>query len=140
MTASVKPAEDKSEHLAFAMNRIEYLAAISVHRACGFGALAIVTAMVGVIPMPVVAAKLGATLTALMAVILLFKAVNAPNQPYRTTELWIMLDKNHGLPETHAQRILMRALQECYARAAKVAFSVGFALWVVGFFLGFAGY
>lgn len=122
------------------MNRIEYLAAISVHRACGFGALAIVTATVGVIPMPVVAAKLGAALTAIMAAILLFKAVNAPNQPYRTTELWIMLDRHHGLPEAHAQRILMRALQECYVRAAKMAITVAFALWILGFFLGLAGF
>ncbi len=122
------------------MDRIEYLAAISVHRACGFGALAIVTATVGVIPMPVVAAKLGAALTAIMAAILLFKAVNAPRQPYRTTELWIMLDKDHGLPEAHAQRILMGALQEHYARAAKVAITIALALWVLGFFLGLAGF
>lgn len=118
------------------MNRIEYFAAISVHRACGFGALAIFTAMVGAVAAPAVAAKIGATGTALMAAILLYKAINAPRQPYRTTELWIMLDRDHGLPEAHAQRILMGALRECYARAARIAFAVACALWISGFFLG----
>ena len=121
------------------MDRIRHQAWASVLRACGFGALAIFTAMVGAIAVPAVAAKIGAAATALMAAILLFKAVNAPRQPYRKTELWIMLDRDHGLPEAHAQRILMGALQECYARSAKVAIVVATVLWILGFFLGLAG-
>ena len=121
------------------MDRIRYHAWASVARACGFGALAIFTAMVGAIAVPAVAAKIGAAGTALMAAILIYKAVNALRQPYRTTELWIMLDRNHGLPEAHAQRILMGALQECYTRLAKVAFTVATVLWILGFFLGLAG-
>ncbi|MBM3732021.1 MAG: hypothetical protein FJW24_00920 [Acidimicrobiia bacterium] len=122
------------------MDRIEQLAAVSVLRACGFGALAIFTAMIGAVALPAISAKVGAAATALMAAILLYKAINAPKQPYRTTELWIMLDKHHGLPEAHAQRILMGALRECYLRAAKIAFAVSFALWIIGFFFGLAGW
>jgi hypothetical protein len=121
------------------MYRIEYYAALSVHRACGFGALAIFTAMVGAIAVPATAAKVGAAGTAVMAVVLLYKAVNALRQPYRTTELWVMLDKNHGLPEAHAQRILMGVMRDCYTRAAKIAFTVAIVLWIMGFFLGLSG-
>lgn len=121
------------------MDRIRHHAWASISRACGFGALAIGTAMIGAAALPALAAKIGAAATALMAAILLLKAVNAPKQPYRTTELWVMLDRDHGLPEAHAQRILMGMLQECYARSAKVAIAVALALWIVGLFLGFAG-
>lgn len=121
------------------MDRIVYLAAISVHRACGFGALAIGTAMIGAAALPALAAKIGAAATALMAAILLLKAVNASKQPYRKTELWIMLDRDHGLPEAHAQRVLMGALRDCYLQSAKIAFAVALALWIMGFFLGLAG-
>ena len=121
------------------MDRIRYHAWASITRACGFGALAIGTAMIGAAALPALAAKIGAAGTALMAAILLLKAVNAPKQPYRRTELWIMLDRDHGLPEAHAQRILMATLQECYFDSAKVAVAVAFALWIIGFFLGLAG-
>ena len=122
------------------MDRIRYHAWASVARACGFGALAIFTAMVGAAALPAVAAKIGAAGTALMAAILLYKAINAPRQSYRTTELWIMLDRDHGLPEAYAQRILMGALRDCYIRSASVAFTVAFVLWILGFFLGLAGF
>ena len=121
------------------MDRIRNRAWASVGRACGFGALAIGTAMIGAAALPAVAAKIGAAATALMAAILVLKAVNAPRQPYRKTELWVMLDREHGLPEAHAQRVLMGALQECYVRSAKVAIATALALWIVGFFLGLAG-
>lgn len=110
------------------MDRIRNHAWASITRACGFGALAIETAMIG------------AAGTALMAAILLLKAANAPKQPYRKTELWIMLDKDHGLPEAIAQRVLMGTLQECYVHSAKVAGALALALWIVGFFLGLAGF
>ena len=122
------------------MDRIRYHAWASITRACGFGALAIGTAMIGAAALPAVAAKIGAAATALMAAILLLKAANAPKQPYRRTELWIMLDRDHGLPEAHAQRILMGTLRECYVHSAKIAITVALALWIVGFFLGLAGF
>jgi len=111
------------------MHRIEYFAELSVRRACGFGALAIWTAVVGLSAMPLLAAKTAAALTTLMAVILVLKAVNAQKKPYRRTELWILLGKNHGLPEAHAQRILMGALRERYIRYAEITGWVALVLW-----------
>ena len=48
------------------------------------------------------ALKTGSALTLLMAVILLLKAQEALFQPYRRTEVWLILDKRHGLPEDRA--------------------------------------
>jgi hypothetical protein len=120
------------------MDRIRDQAWASVLRACGFGTLAIVTSMVGVAVMPALAAKIAAA-TALMAAILAYKAVNAPRQPYKSTELWILLDRDHGLPEAHAQRVLMGTLRDCYVRSAKIAAGVACALWVLGVGFGLAG-
>lgn len=121
------------------MDRIHQKAWASVLRACGFGALAIATTMFGVVMMPVLAAKIGAAGTALMAMALFYKSINAPRQPYRTTELWLLLERHHGLPEEHAQRILMHVLRDCYTRCAKVTFGVAIALWVLGLSLDLAG-
>jgi hypothetical protein len=140
LVASSKSAEAARFRGRGLMERIRYHAWASITRACGFGALAIGTAMVGAAALPAVAAKIGAAATALMASILIYKAVNAPRQPYRTTELWIMLDRNHGLPEAHAQRILMGVLRDCYIRSAKIAFTVAIVLWILGLFLGLAGF
>lgn len=122
------------------MDRIRYLAWVSIGRACGFGAFAISLTMLSFIFAPAIAAKIGAGGAALMAAILLYKAFNAPRQPYRTTELWFMLDKNHGLPEAHAQRILMGVLRDWYMHFAKTAIGVSVGLWILGFILGWAGW
>lgn len=113
------------------MHRIEYYAELSVRRACGFGALAIWTAVVGLSAMPLLATRTAAALTTLMAVILVLKAVNAQKKPYRRTELWVLLGKDHGLPEAHAQRILMGALRERYIRYAEITGWVALVLWGV---------
>jgi hypothetical protein len=113
------------------MRRIEYFAELSVRRACGFGTLAIWTAVVGLSALPLLAAKTAAALTTLMAVILVLKAINAYNKPYRRTELWALLGKDHGLPEAYAQRILMGALREQYIRYAEITGWVALVLWGV---------
>ena len=111
------------------MNRIQYFAGVSVRRACGFGVLAIVTMVSGFAPIALFAVKLAATLTTLMGVILALKAMHAPKKPYRRTELWVLLEKNHGLPEAYAQRVLMGTLQELYIAYAEIAGWIALALW-----------
>lgn len=121
------------------MDRIRRYAWESVGRACGFGALAVFTTMVGTAALPVLAAKVGAVGSALMGAILLLKAANAPAKPYRKTELWILLDRDHGLPEAHAQRILMGTLRDCYLASARVSATAAVGLWLAGLVLGGMG-
>lgn len=111
------------------MERIFYYADLSVRRACGFAALAIFTTMVGVSTIPMLAAKLGAAMAASVALVLLAKAINAPRKPYRNTELWILLDRRHDLPEAHAQRVLMGALRDAYLRYGRLAGWTAAVLW-----------
>ena len=118
------------------MERIRHYAWESVGRACGFGALAIFTAMVGTAALPALAAKVGAVGSALMGAVLLLKAFHAPAKPYRKTELWILLDRDHGLPEAHAQRILMSTLKDCYLASARVSGMAAVGLWLAGLVLG----
>jgi hypothetical protein len=122
------------------MDRIRHHAWESVARACGFGALAIFTAMVGAAALPAVAAKIGAAGAALMGAILMLKAANAHSKPYRKTELWILLDRDHGLPEAHAQRILMGTLKDCYLASARISGTVAVGLWLTGIALSAMGF
>lgn len=117
------------------MERILYYADLSVRRACGFAALAIFTTMVGVSAMPMLAAKIGAVMSAAVALVLLLKAINAPRKPYRRTELWILLDRRHDLPETHAQRVLMGALRDTYLRYGRIAGWTAVILWAASVLL-----
>ncbi len=120
------------------MNRIQYFAGVSVRRACGFGVLAIITMVSGFVPIPLLAVKLAATLTTLMGVILALKAMHALKKPYRRTELWVLLEKNHGLPEAYAQRMLMGTLQGLYIGYAEIAGWIALALWGIAFTLQLA--
>lgn len=122
------------------MDRIRRHAWESVARACGFGALAIFTAAVGAAALPALAAKIGAAGAALMGAILLLKAANALSTPYRKTELWVLLDRDHGLPEAHAQRILMGALKDCYLASARISAVAAAGLWLTGLALGVMGF
>jgi hypothetical protein len=115
------------------VNRIRYFAHLSVRRACGFAAIAIATVTVGVSALPLLAAKLAALLTTLLALVLAAKAHNAPRKPYRRTEMWLLLDCRHDLPEAYAQRVLMGVLRDVYIHFAEIAATVALALWGLAF-------
>ncbi len=114
------------------MHRIEQAAEISVGRAVGFGALAIVTVVLGLIFAPVMALKTGGALTLLMAAVLQLKAERAPVQPYRSTEVWLILDQRLGMPDEHAQRIVGHTLRAVYLRYALASAAVAGGLWLLG--------
>jgi hypothetical protein len=114
------------------VEEIESAAEISIGRAVGFGALAIGTVVLGLIFEPVLALKTGGALTLLMAAVLQLKAQLAPAKPYRSTELWLILDKRLGLPDDHAQRIVSTVLRSTYRRYAKVSLAVATGLWLLG--------
>jgi hypothetical protein len=114
------------------VQEIESAAEISIGRAVGFGALAIGTVVLGLIFEPTLALKTGGALTLLMAVVLQLKAERARFQPYRSTEVWLILEKRLGLPDDHAQRIVSTVLQSTYRRYAKVSLAVATGLWLLG--------
>jgi hypothetical protein len=115
------------------MERIRHYADISIRRGCGFGFLAIATAMVGTSSEMLLSAKIGATSLTLMSMILVLKAVQAPGRSYKRTEVWILLNHRHDLPEPRAQQVFGSILRDRYLWHATVAASIAMALWLLTF-------
>jgi len=103
------------------IERIEHLANISVARGCGFAALGILTFFIGMSSDLVAAFKSAGYLTLLACIILLLKAGFAPRQPYRRTELWVMLKPDERPDASVAQRLISTVLREAYLRFARQA-------------------
>ncbi len=116
------------------MDRFEYLARVSVARACGFGSVAILTLMVGLSDRMHVALKAGGYATLLMAAILVLKAWRAGEKPYKRTELWLMLEPTERPRASVAQRVLGGVLRDAFllfayrSTAVAVVFLVGSVL------------
>ncbi len=87
--------------------------------------------MFGLIQQPALAFRVGAVLCCLAAVILFWKARHARTRNHRDTELWILLDRNPGLPEPDAGRIINAVLSEVYKRHAGGAVGIALGLWVL---------
>ena len=112
------------------MGLIEMCADLSVRRGCAFGGLGIGSVMAGLSFDPLMSVECGAILTSLMVCILLLKARWAPHRSHKTTELWMMLDKDKRPSEPHAQRILMATLKDAYLRYARLSGIASGGLWV----------
>jgi hypothetical protein len=97
---------------------IRNAAVISVARGCGFGGLAIVTAMIGLSFDPELALKLGGYSWLLTAIILLLHAFRAPHTPYARTEVWLMLPASDRPPAMVAQRIVATTRRDVLLRFA----------------------
>jgi hypothetical protein len=120
------------------VDRIRKLAVLSIRRACGFAALAISTFMFGLSADPALCFRSGAVLTAMTAVVLYVKARQAPTRNHRRTELWHMLERNPGLPESYAGRVINAILAEEYRRHAEYAGWIAVAFWIVGMAFAYA--
>lgn len=106
------------------MSDVEQAAFLSVGRASGFAALAILCFMVGFSYDPILATRTGATLSLLTALILAQRAAFALSRPYRKTETWLILKEEARPPKSMAQRLIGTALRDAYAwygRAAALA-------------------
>lgn len=112
-------------------DRIRELAAVSIGRACLFGVLAIATFMFGLTAWPGIAMRSGAIMFLVTAAILMLKAVQAPTRNYRRTEVWLLLGKQHDLPEPRAQAIFGEVLRSTYIRFARMAMAASVVLWVI---------
>lgn len=112
------------------MDRIRYLADLSIRRGCGFGLIAIATAAVGMSSDALLALKLSAICASSMVAILLVKAMQAPTRNYKRTEVWIMLEKRHNLPESRAQQVFGNILRERFMWHATVTATAAGVLWL----------
>ena len=110
------------------MDRIEYLADISIRRGCGFALLAIGTVMLGLSHDLLLCLKSGAILQALHGSVLGLFAYNAPRWNHRSTELWALLNKGADLPPNYPPELLLEVLRKTYLRYAEMAGVVTLAL------------
>jgi hypothetical protein len=117
------------------VERIRALADVSIRRGCGFGLIAIATAMVGVGHDIALAAYGGSIMVALMGAILVAKGISATRRSYKRTELWLLLDRDHGLPEARAQAVIGAILRERYYWHARRAAAVAGVLWSISLVL-----
>lgn len=111
-------------------DHIRDMAQYSIGRACMFSLLGTVTFMMGLIGWPDLAMRSGAILFLMTAAILMLKAVQAPTRSYRRTEVWILIGKQHDLPETRAQAIFGEVLRSTYIRFARMSVAASAVLWV----------
>jgi hypothetical protein len=103
------------------MDAVEQAAFLSVGRASGFAALAIVCFMIGFSYDPVLAARIGASLSLVTALVLAYRSALALSRPYRKTETWLILEEKARPPKSLAQKIIGSALREAYAWYGRVA-------------------
>ena len=112
------------------MERIRFAAEVSVRRALGFAGLGVGTAVMGLVYDPVLALKTGATLLALIAAVLFYKAYRAPTRNFKETEVWILLDRDTSLNDQAAQRVIGGVLRETYRRYAEAIVLLAGAAWI----------
>lgn len=103
------------------IKRIEHLAHVSVARGCGFAALGILTFFIGMSGDLIAAFKSAGYLSMLVCAVLLLKAGFARSQPYRRTELWIMLKPAERPSDAVAQQLIGNALREVYLSFSRQA-------------------
>ena len=111
------------------MERIRYFADQSIGRACAFGYLAIGTGMVGMYWDMAIAFKWGATGVSFMVAMLLWKALETGTRSYKSTEVYLLMDRRHDIPEERAQQVFANVLRERYFWHATVAAVAATAMW-----------
>lgn len=121
-----------------AIERIRNAARHSVGRAFLFALLAIGATMSGLIGWPVMAFRTGAVLWMLVAAIMMLRALGAARRPYRRTETFILLGREHGLPEDEAQAVFARVLWDTYRRFAEWSLGLSAVFWLAAFVIALA--
>jgi hypothetical protein len=113
------------------MEPMRRIAFQTVQRACLFGALAIFCLMIGLSYDLRMSFQVGGTLTILMAVILIYKALEARTKSYRKTEMWLLIPKELRPPEVYAQRLSATVLRDTYLTFALWTSAVAVAMWSI---------
>lgn len=120
-------------------DRIRELALVSVGRACLFGMLAIATFMFALLAWPGLALRSGAVMFLVTSAILMLKAAQAPTRNYRRTEVWLLLGKQHDLPEPRAQAIFGEVLRGTYVQFARTSVIASVLLWILDVLIRLTG-
>ena len=113
------------------MEEFRRLATISVARGCSFAALAGFTIAVALSFDPNLATRAAALFASGLLAVLLFKAWHAPRTHYRSTEVWVMLERDRRPPEELAQRIIGGVLRDTYMAFANIAAAAAVACWLL---------
>ncbi|WP_157018662.1 hypothetical protein [Mesorhizobium xinjiangense] len=113
------------------MDRIRQVAIICVGRAVFFGTLAIGCAMIGFAYDPVAVFRSGAHMMLLMAAVLLWKAIFAPSQNPRNTEVWLHLDEKSRPSGPQSAKVFGTILREIYGRYALGTLYVACGLFLI---------
>lgn len=121
------------------MEEMRRVALATVARACGFGMLAIVCVMMGLLYDPRMVFQTGGILTLIMIFILILKARYALTQNYKRTEMWLYLDKNFRPPEAYAQWAASTVLRDAYFTYAMYTAVISISMWVMALLLSLAG-
>ena len=66
-----------------------------------------------------------------MTLVLIFKAREARTKPYRQTEMWLYLPKEHRPPEAYAQVASATVLRETYLTFARWTAIIAIVMWVL---------
>lgn len=118
---------------------VEKAARLSVGRAMGFTVLAIGTFMIGMSGDPQLCFKTGGLLALLTTAILLLKASWVLSQPYKSTEVWLLLRKEDRPAEDLARDLIPGVLRDLYLHFAEHGAMAAVVLLGVAFLLGLAG-
>lgn len=115
------------------------LADASIRRACGFGVIAIFTAMIGFSGDPYLAVRCGAFMVTAAALILLWRGQGAPKRRFRDTEVWLMIRHTAPpMPKDRLQRLIGTALAESYFHHARIAAYIAVTMWAVALLMWLA--
>ena len=122
------------------MDKMHEVAFRTVQRACLFGALAVFCLMAGLSFEPYLAFKVGGAATTLIACVLLYKAREARYKPYRKTEMWLLLPKEHRPPEAYAQRVIAAILRDTYLNFALWTSAIAAVMWTIALLIGLSAF
>lgn len=120
------------------MEKIEQLAELSVGRACGFAALACCTAMLGFSGEPYLAFKFAGYFALIVCMGLVLKAFYVKRQPYKNTEVWLMLRKEDRPSDEVAQVIISTVLHDVLSRFALLSSGLAIGFLALAVIIGFA--
>lgn len=111
------------------MERIERLAELSILRGVGFAGLGIATVMLGLSFDVGICFQSGAVLAMIVAVILAFRAWEAPTRSIKQTEIYVMVEGDFGLPADRVQKLVGALLRRLYGRYARLVAGIAIGFW-----------
>jgi hypothetical protein len=119
------------------MRAIREAAWFSVGRGCAYAILAIMCFVLGLSWNPLLAARSGGVLLSLMTLILIWMANRATRVPYRTTEVWLLLDEGDRPHPEGAQFAIALQRREALLTFASYSAAAAAFSWALALLLWF---